>query len=105
MESIYKKVKIPAESCKKCTYYEVVEHKDKKFKIYIEYNNYKPTGFNSDCCLSVMNTCGSWDKIVDNTELGFDSHNDLYYAHNAETKTIAMNDIALKFMDYIKKVY
>ena len=105
MESIYKEVKIPAKSSEKCTYYEVVEHSNKKFKIYIEYSNGDICGFNRKCCLSVMNTNGSWDCIVDNKELGFSSHNDLYYAHNAESKTIAMNDIALKFRDYIKKVY
>ena len=105
MESIYKKVKVEAKSTTICTYYEVVEHNGKKFLIYIEFSNGDIIGFNKKCCLSVMNPNGSWDYIVDNKQLGFVSNNDLYYAHNAQDKTIAMNDIALKFRDYIKAIY
>lgn len=105
METIYIKQVIKDKSCEILTHYEVVEHNGKKYLVYVKAENGYPCGFNTNCCISVMNDGGNWDKLVDNKMLGFSSENDtMYYSHNAKPKKDALEKIVKEFKDYITNV-
>lgn len=106
MKSLLKKINIGKNSSYSTTYYEVVEHNDKKFLIYVEFSNGDCLGFNRKCCLSVMNTSGSWDRIVDNRELGFNHENDKgTYSNDGILKDALLKKEANEFKKYIKAIY
>lgn len=106
MKTLLKKVNIGKNSSYKTTYYEIVEHNDKKFLIYVEFSNGDCLGFNRKCCLSVMNTSGSWDGVVDNRELGFNHENDKgTYCNDGILKDALLKMKANEFKKYIKAVY
>lgn len=106
MKTILLKEVIPSESGKNVTHYEVVEHKGKKFLIYIEGSNGDYLGFNKKCCLKVMNDNGSWDNIVDNHSLGFSANNDgMYYSRDVDKKKTIVDTNVKEFKDYIEAIY
>ena len=106
MKTILVNENIPIDSCKKLTHYEIVEHKGKKFLIYVEGSNGDYLGFNKKCCLKVMNDNGSWDNVVDNRMLGFSANNDkMYYSYSAAKKKIIVDENVKRFKEYIKAVY
>ena len=78
-------------------YFEVFEHNGKKFSIKIHFDNGMCMGFNSDCCLSVMNPAGDFTHIVDNHMLGF-THKQL---RREEAVELALE----KFTEFVKNVY
>lgn len=106
MKTLLLKIKIGKNYNYSSTYYEVLEYNGKKFKIYIEFSNGDCLGFNSKCCLSVMNNSGSWDKIVDNRQLGFTHNNDSgTYSSDSVLKHTLLHKEADYFKEYIEKVY
>lgn len=106
MKTSYEKRVIPSKSCENVSHYEVVEHKGKKFLIYILAENGYPLGFNTHCCLKVMNESGSWDNVVDNKQIGFVHQNDnLYYGRDLLKKNTILTEEVNQFKDYIKSVY
>ena len=106
MKTILLSEVIPSESCENVTHYEVVEHKGKKFLIYVEGSNSIYLGFNEKCCLKVMNNNGSWDNVVDSHSLGFSANNDgLYSSHNVGQKKVIIDDNVRHFKEYILIVY
>ena len=106
MKTIYIKRVVSAKSCQIVIHSEVVEHNDKKFLIYICAENGYPLGFNTNCCIKIMNVSGSWDKLVDNKMIGFSYKNDdIYYAHNEIVKNMILNSIVDEFKNYITTIY
>ena len=106
MKTILLNEVIPSESCKNVTHYEIVEHKGKKFLIYVEGSNGNYLGFNQKCCLKVMNDNGSWDNVVDNHNLGFSANNDgMYYSHSIAKKKIIVDNNVKHFKEYISILY
>ena len=80
------------------THYEIVENKERKFKIYLYIDTSSDcVGFNRNCCLSVMTADGTFAEVVDNRSIGLAI--DRYHPSSAI-------DTAVKgFKDFIKKVY
>lgn len=106
MKTILLKEHYPARTQENLTHYEVVEHNGKKFLIYVEGSNGDCLGFNRKCCLSIMIENGTWERIVDNEELGFLHRNqDLYYGNDNIYKNSIVKEIVKHFKDYIKAVY
>jgi hypothetical protein len=106
MNTLYYKV-IIGEVGKTSTYYEVVEHNGKKFRIVVKATNGDFVGFNHDCALSVMTSNGDWANVVDNRSIGIKFDKDaVYYGRGSEAdKKRVLEKPAAEFKDYIKKVY
>lgn len=80
------------------THYEVVEYKERKFKIYLYIDTSSDcVGFNRHCCLSVMTADGTFAEVVDNRSIGLTI--DRYCPSSA------INTAVKGFKDFIKKVY
>ena len=107
MKTVYKKVTIGEKACYSSTHYEVVEHKGKKFLIFVKADNGSCLGFNSDCCISVMTSDGDWEHVVDNREIGakFDKDGVYYGSTNEGWKKILLEEPVKAFKEYIQKVY
>ena len=80
------------------TYFEVFEHNGHKFSIHIWLDNGICTGFNSDCCLSVMTADGDFKHIADNHMLGF-TYRDLRTADDIRELSVS------KFKEFVENVY
>ena len=106
MKTLYYKV-IIGEVGKTSTYYEVVEHNGKKFRIVVKAANGDFVGFNHDCALSVMTSNGDWANVVDNRSIGIKFDKDsVYYGRGSEAdKKRVLEKPVAEFKDYIKKVY
>ena len=78
-------------------------HGTYKFKINIKIENGDCCGFNSNCCLSVMNSNGSFDAVTDNRQIGVPYSNNYY--GSVEQKEEIIRKAVEGFKNFIEAVY
>ena len=77
----------------------------KKFMVEIKHYNSTISGFNTNCCLSVMKDDGTFGHIADNRMIGCDYKN-LYVLDDTDKRIINVNNKCFNaFKDFIKAVY
>lgn len=83
----------------------VVEYNGHKFKINIWHRNGDTLGFNTNCCLDIMDNDGVWKHLEDCRSLNIGWQN-YYYMADGDYHIGNQNDVARHmFFEYIKKVY
>ena len=86
-------------------YMRVVRYGKRIFRILCEHVNGSTIGFNSHCCLSIMDSDGAWKNVADNRQIGF-SFVQEYLRNEDDVKVQIQNRNAYNtFVEYIKKVY
>ena len=87
------------------SYYEVFEHNGHKFAINMVMDGSSCLGFNSDCCIAIMNAEGYFKNLVDNQNLAFKFNKDVVYSSNISVKEAEFSKAAKQFKDYVKAIY
>lgn len=71
---------------------EFVEHNEKKFRLYAQYSNGDPIGFDNYQCIHILTNNGELAPIIDGSKIGV-------------TEYDTMEQIINRFKEFIEKVY
>ena len=100
-----KSIKVIYKSYKNKHYMRVVRYGKRTFRILCEHVNGSIIGFNSHCCLSIMDSDGVWRNVADNIQIGFSFVSEYILDEDDIQVQIQNRNAYNKFVEYIKKVY